>query len=237
MDLHRQLRPRCATGRARRGGHRRRCRAWRRSARPPPAGTSGSATSTRAARPRRRASAPAGRCRHCRAGWRRYGRGPIAAASSIASASPSMTVSRPATASASSASGAQAAPVALDRDHLGAGAEQGAGQPAGAGPDLVDALALERARDARDPVEQLLVEEEILAERLRGAEPVARDHLAQRRQAVAASSRRRRAGARSRRRCGSRRSSRRDRPCPCRRCRRRCRDRARCARSAGRASR
>ena len=39
-------------------------------------------------------------------------------------------------------------------------------RPPGPGPDLVDALALERAGNARDPVEQLLVEEEILAERL-----------------------------------------------------------------------
>ena len=146
------------------------------------AGTSGSATSTRAARPRRRASGPAGRCRHCRAGWRRYGPGPISLGSSIASASPSITRSRPSAASASSASGGEAAPVALDRDDLGAGAEQGAGQPAGARADLVDALAVERPGHSRDPVEQLLVEQEILAERLRRAEAVARDHLAQRRQ-------------------------------------------------------
>ena len=76
VDLHRQLRLASATGRAPRAGHRRRCPARRRSARPPPAGTSGSAISTRAARPRRRASAPAEPCRHCRAGWRRHGRPP-----------------------------------------------------------------------------------------------------------------------------------------------------------------
>ena len=35
----------------------------------------------------------------------------------------------------------QAAAVALDRDHRGAGVEQGAGQPAGPGPDLIDRLA------------------------------------------------------------------------------------------------
>ena len=79
------------------------------------------------------------------------------------------------------ASGGEAAPVALDGDDLGAGAEQGSGQAARAGADLIDALALERARHARDPVEQLLVEDEILAQRLRRAEAVARDHFAQRR--------------------------------------------------------
>ena len=43
----------------------------------------------------------------------------------------------------------QAAPVALDRDHLGAGVEQGAGQAAGTGADLIDRRPVERAREWR----------------------------------------------------------------------------------------
>ena len=96
-----------ATGRARRGGHKLRCR----GARDDPlgdlaAGTSGSASSTTAARPRRRASAPARPCRHCRAGWRRHARRRRPALrSSIASASPSISSSLPGKRRRSSASG------------------------------------------------------------------------------------------------------------------------------------
>src|SRR5205085_5113083 len=73
-----------------------------------------------------------------------------------------------------------------DRDHFGAGAEQGAGEAAGAGADFVDALPREIAGNPGDAVEQLLVEEEILAERLGGGEPVAGDDLPERGEAVQA---------------------------------------------------
>ena len=73
-----------------------------------------------------------------------------------------------------------AAPVALDRDDVGAGIEQRAGQPAGSGADFVDALRREIAGNRRDPGQQLAVEDEILAERLARAEAVPRDDLAQR---------------------------------------------------------
>ena len=73
----------------------------------------------------------------------------------------------------------QAAPVALDRDDLRAGVEQGAGQAAGAGADFVDGGAVERAGEGGDPGEQLPVEDEILAQRLARLQPVAGDDVAQ----------------------------------------------------------
>ena len=76
--------------------------------------------------------------------------------------------------------GRKAAAVALDRDHIRAGLEQRARQPAGAGPDLIDGLAVERAGHGRDPGQQLPVEDEVLAERLARLEPVPRDDVAQR---------------------------------------------------------
>ena len=73
-----------------------------------------------------------------------------------------------------------AAPVALDRDDRRAGIEQRAGQAAGAGADFIDRCAFERPGDRGDPRQQLAVEDEILAERLARAEPVAGDDVAQR---------------------------------------------------------
>ena len=54
------------------------------------------------------------------------------------------------------------------------------GQPARARADLIDGLAIERARNRRDPRQQLPVEDEILAERLACLEPVPGDDVAQR---------------------------------------------------------
>src|SRR5690606_30835060 len=54
----------------------------------------------------------------------------------------------------------------------------------GAGADLVDPPPGEIAGDRRDPVQQPLVEDEVLAERPGSGETVPRDHLAQRRQLV-----------------------------------------------------
>ena len=55
------------------------------------------------------------------------------------------------------------------------GVEQAPGQTAGSGTDLIDRFALEPPGNCRDPGEQLPVEDEILAERLAGAEPVPGD--------------------------------------------------------------
>ena|GEM_PF-3266249 len=85
----------------------------------------------------------------------------------------------------------QAAPVALDRDQLAAGAQDRAGQAAGAGADLERGLILDAAGNGGDPVEQLFVEQEILAKRLAGLKPMGGDHVAQRRQSGAGVSRHR----------------------------------------------
>ena len=76
----------------------------------------------------------------------------------------------------------QAAAVHLDRGHAGAGAQQGARQPAGTGAHLEHRLARKVAGHRGDPVEQLLVEQEVLPQRLRCAETMAGDHFAQRRE-------------------------------------------------------
>ncbi len=74
----------------------------------------------------------------------------------------------------------EAATVAFDSDHLGAGIEKRAGEAAGAGSDFVDILAIERARDRRNARKQLTIENEILAERLARLKSVPRDDLAKR---------------------------------------------------------
>ena len=79
-----------------------------------------------------------------------------------------------------------AARIAFDRRHPRSGAQQGAGQPAGAGPDLQHRPVSQRPRHGSDPVEQILVEQEVLAQRLRCAEAMAGDNLAQRGQAHSA---------------------------------------------------
>jgi hypothetical protein len=73
-----------------------------------------------------------------------------------------------------------AAAVALDRGHGCTALEQRARQAAGAGTDLIDPRALERSRKRGDPREQLPIEDEVLAERLARAEPVAGDDRAER---------------------------------------------------------
>ena len=72
----------------------------------------------------------------------------------------------------------QAAAIALDRDDIGAGIEQRAGQAAGARADLVDKLRVERPGDGGNPAEQLPVEDEILPERFRRLQTVAGDDVA-----------------------------------------------------------
>src|SRR6185436_4526352 len=60
------------------------------------------------------------------------------------------------------------------------GKKQGPCQAAGAGPHLIDCLAMERPWNARDAIEQLAVEQEILAERLGSAKAMAIDHITER---------------------------------------------------------
>lgn len=72
------------------------------------------------------------------------------------------------------------APIALDRRHARAGGEQRAGQAARARADLQHLCVFQIARDARDPRQQLRVEEKVLAKRLGGVESVPRDDVAQR---------------------------------------------------------
>ena len=76
----------------------------------------------------------------------------------------------------------QAALVALDRDEPCACAQDGTGQAAGAWADLEGGLAIQGAGNGGYPVEQLFVEQEILAQRLAGGEAMAGDHIAQGRQ-------------------------------------------------------
>ena len=79
----------------------------------------------------------------------------------------------------------QRALVALDRDDApGAQRQQRARQAAGAGADLDDGGAFERARGARDPRGEVEVEQEILAERFARRQGMFADDVAQRRQIV-----------------------------------------------------
>ena len=100
----------------------------------------------------------------------------------------------------------QAAVVAFDRDELCACAQDGAGQAAGAGADLEGGLAIQGAGNGGDPVEQLFVEQEILAQRLAGSEAMARDHVAQGRQCRASVTHKRCGRGQRLRPCGWRRS-------------------------------
>ena len=77
----------------------------------------------------------------------------------------------------------QAAVVALDRDDMrGAFEQQGAGEAAGAGPNLDDCDTVERTRRPRDPPRQVEIEEKILPECPMRRQAVAADHLAEGRQ-------------------------------------------------------
>ena len=186
---------------------------------------------------RRRASGPAARCRHCRAGWRRHGRrGRPPPARRSPARRPRSTRSRPASPPrarpAPGGSGGRARPR-----RPRAGVQQRAGEAAGARARL-----RRRARPAAVPGSRAIRPSNCSSRRkfcpsdLRRAEAVARDDLAQRRQRR---QRLKRVGAPCarivRRPCriaaiiGAR-----DRRGPGRRCRTRCRDRARCGRSAGR---
>src|SRR6202042_731585 len=80
---------------------------------------------------------------------------------------------------------AERARVALDSDHLlGSLRQERACQAAGAGAHLDNGNARQRPRRAGDLPGQVEIEEEVLAERLAGLEPVRRDHFAQAWQAV-----------------------------------------------------
>src|SRR5687768_5714585 len=76
--------------------------------------------------------------------------------------------------------GRPTAAIALDRDDVRSGVEQRPSQSAGAWPDLIDSLAVQRSRNGGDPRQQLPVENEILAERLASLETVASDDVTQR---------------------------------------------------------
>ena len=73
----------------------------------------------------------------------------------------------------------QAAAVHLDRRYICARAQQCASQPAGSGANFQHCLSGEIARNCRDAGQQLLVEQEVLAERLAGREAVAGNDFAQ----------------------------------------------------------
>ena len=72
----------------------------------------------------------------------------------------------------------KAAAVHLDRRDARTGAQQGAGQTARAGADFEHLPARQIAGDRGDAVEQLLVEQEVLPQRLGCAEAVTRDDVA-----------------------------------------------------------
>ena len=132
----------------------------------------------------------------------------------------------------------QRARIDLDRhDACGPFEQQRAGEAAGPGSDFDHRALSERAGGASDAARQVEVEQEMLAERLRGIEAVGGDGLAQRRQPGerlrSAMLFRSRAGAPCRRPCQWRRSGSPGRRGRCRRCRAPCRGRARCARRAG----
>src|SRR5690606_10080203 len=83
--------------------------------------------------------------------------------------------------------GAEAARVALDRDHaLRAMCQQRPRQAPWPGADLDHRRLLQRSGGASDLAGEVEVEQEVLAELFAGAQPEALDHLTQRRQAVAA---------------------------------------------------
>ena len=176
----------------------------------------------------------------------RAGAPPISARGSNSSASPATISRRPGYRSAISASAAIARSsrsTAITRRAPAASSARVS--PPGPGPISTTVQAVERARRARDARGQVEIEQEILAERFLGAETVSPDHLAQRRKIVdgahastpvcghassAAGAPGR--GPRACRELAGPRSDWRDRRGRCRRCRRRCRDRARCARTA-----
>ena len=71
----------------------------------------------------------------------------------------------------------QAATVHFYRGDFGTGAQQGAGEAARARSDFEHFPARQISGDGGDPVEQLFVEQEVLAQRLARAEAVTGNHL------------------------------------------------------------
>ena len=75
--------------------------------------------------------------------------------------------------------------IPLNRDHPArACGEQRAGKPTRSGPYFDHLHAVERARSTGDARRQVKIEKKILAEGFLGSEPVAPDHLAQRRKVI-----------------------------------------------------
>jgi hypothetical protein len=58
--------------------------------------------------------------------------------------------------------------------------QQGTGQATRPGPDFEYFPSFEIARHARDPVEQLRIEQEVLAQRLAGTQPMVADDFTKR---------------------------------------------------------
>lgn len=77
--------------------------------------------------------------------------------------------------------GGKTSPVPLDGYDRPTGPHQSAGEAARPRSHFVNPLSFERTGDAGDPVEQLLVKQEVLAERLGGIKSVPLDDFAQRR--------------------------------------------------------
>jgi len=72
-----------------------------------------------------------------------------------------------------------ATPIAFDGSHLGTGFEQGIGQATGTGTNLVDFLALHRARDCSDAGQELAIQDEVLTKRLACPKAMAGDDVTQ----------------------------------------------------------
>jgi len=76
--------------------------------------------------------------------------------------------------------GRQAASVAFHRHYPSTGIEQRSSKAPRARTHFVNSLPLQIAGNGRNPCEQLSVENEILAERLVGRQPMPRDDVSQR---------------------------------------------------------
>ena len=73
--------------------------------------------------------------------------------------------------------------VPFDGDEPRARPQDGAGKAAWARTDFEGRLVLQIARDGGNTVQQLLIQQEVLPQRLAGLQTVRSDYLAQRRQA------------------------------------------------------
>src|SRR5438477_6540540 len=80
--------------------------------------------------------------------------------------------------------GREGALVAFDRNHASSLSEEGARQSTRTGPDLDNRHVVERSARPCNPCREIEVQQEILAERLLGAEPVLPDDLPEWRESV-----------------------------------------------------